>query len=120
MGLQRFDNAELACEFAKRQFAKTGTPRCVHAAVAQNGAKYWYVGTVAQIKRRFATTGEMRRLVSAALVRNRHLDKEEIYRFLRNYTGKGNRFQVAANEFNIGLSTAYKIYYEYRKTSFNK
>lgn len=119
MSLQRFDNAELACEFAKRKFAKTGTPRCVHAAIGQNGAKYWYVGTVAQIKRRFASTGNLRRLGST-LVRNRRLDKEEIYQFLRNYTGKGNRFQVAANEFDIGLSTAYKIYYEYRKTSFNK
>ncbi len=47
------------------------------------------------------------------LVRNRHLDKEEIYQFLRNYTGKENRFQVAAKEFNIGLSTAYKIYHIY-------
>lgn len=48
MSLQRFDNAELACEFAKRKFAKTGTPRCVHAAIGQNGAKWgkvlvrWY------------------------------------------------------------------------------
>lgn len=113
MGLQRFDNAELACEFAKRKFAKTGTPRCVHAAIGQNGAKYWYVGTVAQIKRRFAATLEMRRLWSPTLVRNRHMDKEEIYQFLRNYTGKENRFQVAAKEFNIGLSTAYKIYHIY-------
>lgn len=110
MGLQRFDNAELACEFAKHKFAKTGTPRCVHAAVAQNGAKYWYVGTVAQIKRRFATTRDMRRLGGSTITRNRNLDKEEIYQFLRNYTGEENRFQVAAKEFNIGLSTAYKIY----------
>lgn len=56
---------------------------------------------------------EMRRLGSPTLVRNRHLDKEEIYQFLRNYTGKENRFQVAAKEFNIGLSTAYKIYHIY-------
>ncbi|QLF80540.1 hypothetical protein SP8_0029 [Escherichia phage vB_EcoS_SP8] len=41
------------------------------------------------------------------------MDKEEIYQFLRNYTGKENRFQVAAKEFNIGLSTAYKIYHIY-------
>lgn len=64
-------------------------------------------------KRRFAATPEMRRLGSPTLVRNRHLDKEEIYQFLRNYTGKENRFQVAAKEFNIGLSTAYKIYHIY-------
>lgn len=113
MGLQRFDNAELACEFAKRKFAKTGTPRGRIAAIGQNGAKYWYVGTVAQIRRRFAATLEMRRLGSPTLVRNRHMDKEEIYQFLRNYTGKENRFQVAAREFNIGLSTAYKIYQIY-------
>lgn len=70
----------------------------------------WYS---TQIKRRFATTPEMRRLGSPTLVRNRQLDKEEIYQFLRNYTGKENRFQVAAKEFNIGLSTAYKIYHIY-------
>lgn len=113
MGLQRFDNAELACEFAKHKFAKTGTPRCVHAAIGQNGAKFWYVGTVAQIKRRFATTRDMRRLGGSTITRNRHFDKEEIYQFLRNYTGEENRFQVAAKEFNIGLSTAYKIYHIY-------
>lgn len=115
MSLQRFDNAELACEFAKRKFAKTGTPRCVHAAIGQNGAKYWYVGTVAQIKRRFATTRDMRRLGGSTITRNRHLDKDEIYQFLRNYTGKGNRFQVAAKEFNIGLTTAYVIFRDYSR-----